>query len=105
MLRPAGQGTGSVERDSRQRRIRVGGDPAVATGTERLESQSGTVQRYGRAGRWFHAGIYLTVLIALATGWWFVLDGYRNDSPLARLLTMPDEVVHEFAGYGAAAAF
>jgi formate dehydrogenase subunit gamma len=49
--------------------------------------------------------VYLTVLVALATGWWFVLDGYRNDSPLARLLGVPDGAVHEYAGYGTAAAF
>jgi formate dehydrogenase subunit gamma len=67
--------------------------------------ETDTVQRYGRAGRWFHAGVYLTVLVALATGWWFVVDGYRRDSPLARLVGVPDGAVHEYAGYGTTAVF
>ena len=62
-------------------------------------TDSGTVRRYGRAGRWFHAGVYLTVLVMLATGWWFVVDGYEHESPLARLLGAPDSAVHETAGY------
>jgi len=57
------------------------------------------VQRYGRAGRWFHAGIYTTVLVMLATGWWFVVAGYGTGSPLARLTGMRDEAIHELAGY------
>jgi hypothetical protein len=44
--------------------------------------------------------VYLTVLVTLATGWWFLVDGYRHESPLARLTGMPDATVHEYAGYG-----
>jgi len=61
---------------------------------------TGTVERYGRAGRWMHAGTYLTVLTLLATGWWFVLGGYGGDSSLARLTGQPDETIHELAGHG-----
>ena len=61
-----------------------------------------TVQRYGRVGRWFHAGIYLTVLFLLATGWWFVLAGYDHASPLRALTGRGDAESHELAGYGMA---
>jgi cytochrome b subunit of formate dehydrogenase len=59
------------------------------------------VQRYGRAARWFHAGIYVTVLVLLVSGWWFVVGGYRG-SALARLTGLPDETVHELAGFAMA---
>jgi thiosulfate reductase cytochrome b subunit len=59
----------------------------------------GAVRRYGRVGRWFHAGIYVTVLLALGTGWWFVLVGYERESPLARLTGQPDGAIHELSGY------
>jgi formate dehydrogenase subunit gamma len=61
--------------------------------------EPGTVQRYGRGGRWLHAGIYLTVLPLLATGWWFVLGGYDRRSPLALLTGLPDGQIHEWSGY------
>jgi cytochrome b subunit of formate dehydrogenase len=59
----------------------------------------GVVRRYGRVGRWFHAGIYVTVLLALGTGWWFVIAGYERESPLARLTGQPDGAIHELSGY------
>jgi cytochrome b subunit of formate dehydrogenase len=58
-----------------------------------------TILRYGRLGRWFHAAVYLTVLILLATGWWFVLAGYEHRSPLAWLTGVPDGALHEDVGY------
>src|SRR5262245_5568885 len=58
-----------------------------------------TVRRYGRAARWFHAGIYLTVLLLLATGWWFLTGGYFRPSPLSRLTGLGDGRIHELAGY------
>jgi cytochrome b subunit of formate dehydrogenase len=64
-----------------------------------------TVQRYGRLGRWFHAGIYVTVLVALATGWWFIVAGYQSHSPLARLTGMSDGAIHELAGQASVAVF
>ncbi|MBO3749545.1 cytochrome b/b6 domain-containing protein [Streptosporangiaceae bacterium NEAU-GS5] len=60
------------------------------------------VQRYGRAARWFHAVVYVTVLVLLTTGWWFVVDRYRHP------LLGPDGSVHEITGYvliGAVAAY
>lgn len=51
------------------------------------------VQRYGRAARWFHAAVYVTVLVALGTGWWFVLNRYERP-----LLGLPDTAIHELAG-------
>ena len=58
-----------------------------------------TVRRYGRVGRWFHAGVYVTVLVLLGTGWWFVLIGYDRPSPLARLTGLVDGEIHELTGY------
>jgi cytochrome b subunit of formate dehydrogenase len=58
-----------------------------------------TVRRYGRVGRWFHAGIYLTVLPLLATGWWFLIIGYHRRSPLSALTGLVDGDLHELAGY------
>jgi cytochrome b subunit of formate dehydrogenase len=49
------------------------------------------VQRFGRAARCFHTFVYLTVLVALVTGWWFVVDRYQH--PLG-----PDTTIHELAG-------
>lgn len=59
-----------------------------------------TVRRYGRIARWFHAGIYLTVLALLVGGWWFLTVGYSRSSPLSALTGLPDGELHEFAGYG-----
>jgi cytochrome b subunit of formate dehydrogenase len=70
---------------------------------ERVIDDGGVVWRYGRVGRWFHAGMYVTVLLALGTGWWFVLAGYGRESPLARLTGQPDGAIHELSGYAMAA--
>ncbi|MFC6086550.1 cytochrome b/b6 domain-containing protein [Sphaerisporangium aureirubrum] len=51
------------------------------------------VQRYGRAARWFHAFVYVVMLILLSTGWWFVLDNYQDP-----LLGLPDGDIHEWTG-------
>jgi len=59
-----------------------------------------TVRRYGRIARWFHAGIYLTVLFLLGTGWWFLTVGYERPTPFGALTGRPDGELHEFAGYG-----
>jgi cytochrome b subunit of formate dehydrogenase len=65
-------------------------------------ADDGVVRRYGRVGRWFHAGIYVTVLLLLGTGWWLVLVGYERTSPLARLTGLGDHEIHELAGYAMA---
>jgi formate dehydrogenase subunit gamma len=63
------------------------------------------ILRYARTSRWFHAGMYVTVLVLLATGWWFVLVGYSSRSPLARVAGMPDGAMHELAGQASVVVF
>lgn len=58
-----------------------------------------TVERYNRRTRWFHASIYLTVLILLGTGWWLTLGHEGQPSPLAWLLRTPDTVLHTNLGW------
>jgi formate dehydrogenase subunit gamma len=58
-----------------------------------------TVQRYNHPARWFHALVYLAVLVLLATGWWFVAGGYARHSPLAAVTGLPDSAIHEYAGF------
>jgi cytochrome b subunit of formate dehydrogenase len=58
-----------------------------------------TVQRYGRPARWFHAGIYLTVLVLLGTGWWLTLGREGDPSPLSRLTGQPDTWLHTRTGW------
>jgi cytochrome b subunit of formate dehydrogenase len=69
----------------------------VATSTERPRS---TVQRYGRSVRWFHAAIYLTVLVLLGTGWWLELGHEGQPSVLSRLTGQPDTWLHTWTGWG-----
>jgi cytochrome b subunit of formate dehydrogenase len=69
-----------------------------AAGTRRR-----TVERYTRSARWFHAGVYLGVLLLLATGWWLLLGHEGRPSPLAKLFHMPDTTLHKDVGWGVAA--
>jgi cytochrome b subunit of formate dehydrogenase len=64
---------------------------------------SEAVQRYSRPVRWFHAGIYLSVLILLGTGWWLLAGKEGDPSPLARLLGMADTTLHKDVGWALAA--
>jgi len=57
------------------------------------------VQRYRRPARWFHAGIYVGVLILLATGWWLLEGQEGSPSPLAQLTGMPDVSLHKLVGW------
>ncbi len=57
------------------------------------------VERYNRRTRWLHAGVYLTVLVLLATGWWLLLGREGHPSPLARLTRMPDTTLHTRVGW------
>jgi cytochrome b subunit of formate dehydrogenase len=58
-----------------------------------------TVTRYNRRTRWFHAAVYLTVLLLLGTGWW-LLTGHEGDpSPAARLTGVADTTLHTWAGW------
>lgn len=57
------------------------------------------IQRYNRRTRWFHAGVYVTVLILLGTGWWLVAGREGEPSPLARLTGVADTTVHLWTGW------
>src|SRR3954471_16207873 len=80
--------------------------------TERLDQSPGpgdradskaAVQRYSRPVRWFHAGIYLSVLILLGTGWWLLAGQEGDPSPPARLFGMADTDLHKDVGWALAA--
>jgi cytochrome b subunit of formate dehydrogenase len=62
-------------------------------------SDSGIVQRYTRPVRWFHAGVYVTVLILLGTGWWLFFGNEGDPSPLAQPLGLPDTTLHKVVGW------
>lgn len=62
-----------------------------------------TVERYTRPVRWFHAGIYLAVLVLLVTGWWLLLGHEGRPSALARLFRLPDTALHKDVGWALAA--
>jgi formate dehydrogenase subunit gamma len=58
------------------------------------------VQRYGRATRWLHVGVYTTVLVLLATGVWLLVGKEGVPSPLSRLVSVPDTRLHVWVGWG-----
>ncbi|NUT18827.1 MAG: cytochrome b/b6 domain-containing protein [Hamadaea sp.] len=60
------------------------------------------IERYSRRTRWFHAGIYVAVLVLLATGWWLALGREGRPSPLARVTGLADTTVHLWTGWGLA---
>ncbi|MGH3326349.1 MAG: cytochrome b/b6 domain-containing protein [Streptomycetales bacterium] len=66
--------------------------PQAAGGTQ-------VVERFGSPARWFHAGVYFTVLVLLATGWWLLTGREGDPSPLARLFVMPDTSLHTLTGW------
>jgi cytochrome b subunit of formate dehydrogenase len=59
----------------------------------------GTVVRYRRWVRWLHVGVYVTVLILLATGGWLLLGREGDPSPLSRLAGIPDTQLHVWVGW------
>ena len=61
-----------------------------------------TVRRYSRGVRWFHAGVYVTVLVLLATGWWLMAGQEGEPSPLARVTGLSDTAIHTAAGWALA---
>ncbi|MQA96792.1 MAG: cytochrome b/b6 domain-containing protein [Streptosporangiales bacterium] len=61
------------------------------------------VRRYGRGARWFHAVVYVTVLVLLGTGLWLLAGLEGVPSPLARLVRAPDTVLHTWVGWAYAA--
>lgn len=65
----------------------------------RPSRRAGTVERYRRWVRWLHAGVYLTVLVLLATGIWLLVGREGDPSPLSRLAGMPDTQLHVWVGW------
>ncbi len=57
------------------------------------------VERNNRRTRWYHAGVYLTVLVLLFTGWWLTLGQEGAPSPLAELFDTPDTDLHTTIGW------
>jgi cytochrome b subunit of formate dehydrogenase len=66
----------------------------VAVATER-----DTVRRNNAKTRWFHAGVYVTVLVLLFTGWWLTLGEEGEPSVLSQLVGVPDTELHEWTGW------
>jgi formate dehydrogenase subunit gamma len=58
-----------------------------------------TVERNNGRTRWFHAGVYLTVLVLLFTGWWLTLGREGDASPLAELFGTSDTDLHNVIGW------
>jgi formate dehydrogenase subunit gamma len=62
-------------------------------------SRRQTVERYSRATRWLHAGVYVTVLLLLASGTWLLTGREGVPSPLSRLTGVPDTRLHVWLGW------
>lgn len=62
-----------------------------------------TLERNPRPARWFHAGIYVTVLVLGATGWWLLLGREGSPSVLARATGFSDADLHTVTGWALAA--
>lgn len=60
------------------------------------------VERFPRAARWLHAGVYVTVLTLLATGVWLLVGREGRPSPMSSLLGIPDARLHVWVGWGLA---
>lgn len=58
--------------------------------------------RHPRRVRLLHAGVYLTTLALLLTGWWLTLGGEGRPSPLSRVLGVADTQVHVWVGWALA---
>lgn len=58
------------------------------------------LERHNVRTRWFHAGVYLTVLVLLGTGWWLTLGQEGRPSVLAELVDQPDTEIHLWVGWG-----
>lgn len=58
-----------------------------------------TIERNNTRTRWFHAAVYLTVLVLLLTGWWLLLGQEGRPSVLAELAGQPDTEIHTVTGW------
>jgi formate dehydrogenase subunit gamma len=57
------------------------------------------VVRYRRPARLFHAALYVTTLLLLATGWWLGSGHEGEPSVLAQLARRPDTELHKQLGW------
>ncbi len=64
-----------------------------------MATEPGRVRRYNARSRWLHAGVYLSVLVLLATGWWLLLGREGDPSPLSRLTGLADTTLHTWTGW------
>lgn len=58
-----------------------------------------TVERNNRRTRWFHAAVYLCLLVLLGTGWWLWLGHEGTPSVLARVAGVADAPLHTTLGW------
>lgn len=58
-----------------------------------------TIERYNRRTRWFHAVVYVVVLLLLGTGWWLRTGQEGRPSILARWTGVADTTLHTVAGW------
>lgn len=66
---------------------------------QRRRTAPATVSRNNARTRWFHAGVYLTVLVLLFTGWWLTLGEEGEPSVLSKLTGTTDVDLHIFIGW------
>jgi cytochrome b subunit of formate dehydrogenase len=71
----------------------------MTTSVRKTTGRPEVVERNNRRSRWFHAGVYLTVLVLLFTGWWLTLGNEGRPSPLAELFDTPDAELHTVIGW------
>jgi cytochrome b subunit of formate dehydrogenase len=57
------------------------------------------VTRNNARTRWFHAAVYVTVLVLMFTGWWLTLGQEGDPSVLSQLVDKPDTEIHTDVGY------
>jgi formate dehydrogenase subunit gamma len=63
------------------------------------EDAAGTVERNNWRTRWFHAGVYLLVIVLLITGWWLTTGHEGEPTFLAKWADRSDAVLHTDVGY------
>jgi cytochrome b subunit of formate dehydrogenase len=73
----------------------------VASDTERTGTTA-RIERNNRKTRWFHAGVSVTVLVLLLTGWWLWLGQEGRPSLLAQATGVSDADIHTYVGWALA---
>src|SRR5687768_8523106 len=71
----------------------------MTTESRTTSSTRVVVERYSGPARWLHAGVYLTVLVLMATGVWLLVGNEGVPSPLSRLAGVPDSRLHVWVGW------